>query len=256
MEEKKQEINNDKIINIGDKGNLKIITDLHGNYSDYKKYKKIWNKKDLNSHILITGDFIHGYDNYDESLKILEDIIKNYKLENFHVLLGNHEWAHITNSNIYKNDINQKRAFEKDIIIEKGYLEPFLFKAIDFFKQLPIAMITDNKIFISHAGPSKKIKSLNDIKNIDYTNRFSKITDDLLWNRFSDYNIEDINNFLEIVDCNVMVVGHTPVNGFKIIGNQMVISSSFNTKLKTYLDIDLGKKIKDIDDLKKMIKYL
>ena len=54
-----------------------------------------------------------------------------------------------------------------------------------------------------------------------------------------------------------MIVGHTVVDsGYKIIGNQLILSSSFFTSLKSYLDIDLSKDYESMDDLIDDVKLL
>ena len=54
-----------------------------------------------------------------------------------------------------------------------------------------------------------------------------------------------------------MIVGHTVVDsGYKIIGNQMILSSSFYTSVKSYLDIDLSKDYSSMEDLIDDVKVL
>jgi serine/threonine-protein phosphatase PP1 catalytic subunit len=54
-----------------------------------------------------------------------------------------------------------------------------------------------------------------------------------------------------------MIVGHTPVNGVKLLyGKQLVVSSSYSQGKKEYILLDLEKKIKDARDILKMVKQL
>jgi serine/threonine-protein phosphatase PP1 catalytic subunit len=171
-------------------------------------------------------------------------------------LLGNHELSHIKNINIYKGGLNQKEFFEKLIKNKYGSMEP-LKEYIKFFESLAIFAKTDNKVFISHAGPSPKIDSEKKVnKMLNFIDYDTLGIDDFLWLRYYSITTEKIDSFLKFVNCNVMIVGHTPVNGFKIHGDLMVLSSSFASKNKAYLDIDLKKDINSINELKKRIKYL
>ncbi len=52
-----------------------------------------------------------------------------------------------------------------------------------------------------------------------------------------------------------MIVGHTPVDGYKLIGNQLIISSSYTKGKKAYVELDLEREILNGRDLKKMVKY-
>lgn len=241
------------------RGKALVVTDLHGNLKDYNQYKDIWDSDDPDFHLVITGDFIHSMDKKDGSIEILHDIMWNSRFkDNFHVLLGNHEWTHIVDLDIYKNGVNQKKDFEELIKEKYGYLQPlFLFLFLDFFKKLPLAVKTANGLFISHSGPAEGIKSIGDVENLlsseDYT---STVVNQFLWSRYGDYSQYDIDLFLEAVDCKAMIVGHTVVDGVKVIGNQMILSSSYGNGKKAYLEIDLGKHIESVDDVKEMVRYL
>ena len=99
---------NDKLIELPKKGRLLVVSDLHGNYNDYEAYINLWDSEDPDFHIVFLGDLIHSPYFNDKSIEILDDVIeKDKKYSNFHVLLGNHEWAHITHTDIFKDYENQ-----------------------------------------------------------------------------------------------------------------------------------------------------
>ena len=139
----------------------------------------------------------------------------------------------------------------------KGNLQPTLNNYIEFFKTLPYFIKTPNGLFISHAGPLKKIKSMNDFKKIftdDYENDYLY---DFLWNRYKvNYDKDDVSNFLKVIGSNYMIIGHNPVNRYEIFGKQLIISSSYQTDKKAYLDIDLSKNIEELEDLMDFIEFL
>ena len=251
------------LIELPRKGKALIVTDIHGNLTDFEEYMRIWNKlKGRDSHFILTGDYIHSmFTTKDHSIEILDCIKWHYEhTKNFHVLLGNHEWSHISGMAVYKSGINQKREFERLLKHKFGTgWEHQLSLYIDFFKALPLAVRTQNGVFISHAAPAKKISGIRDIiqlKEMGY-GRDNEILFELLWNRHpEDYGKRDIKDFLAKVGCEVSVVGHTPVNGYAVIGNQIVLSSSFGLGKKCYMELDLEKDIKDVNDLIVMIRYL
>ena len=88
----------DRLIELPDHGRLIVVTDLHGDFDDYSHYLNLWDETDPDFHIVFCGDLIHGIDeDTDGSVEILDDAIaRSEKYSNFHTLLGNHEWAHIT----------------------------------------------------------------------------------------------------------------------------------------------------------------
>lgn len=252
---------NGKLLELPKKGKTLVITDIHGNLADFNKIMNIWaNFQYKNNHIIITGDFIHamGREN-DKSIEIMDSL--KYHLENtknFHILLGNHEWSVISKTTIYKGGKNLNLNFE--IILKEVFGDKWKIKLdeyIEFFKKLPLAVRTQNNVFISHAGPPKNVESIKDIiqiTNKGYLNNV--ILFELLWNREGDYTKEDINYFLKKVGCNALIVGHSPVNGYKLIEKkQLIISSSYSRGKKAYVELDLEKKINNGKDLVKMVKY-
>ena len=250
----------EKLLELPQKGKALIITDLHGNLEDYNRYMHIWKEfNDKDNHLILTGDFIHSCYEIDGSLEILESVKNHFESEkNFHILLGNHEWAQILDESIYKCGLNQTQDF-KDIINEKyeDITDRKLESYKKFFKTLAIAVKTENKVLISHAGPSKHLKSENDLKNIsndDYSNNL--VLYDMVWNRNIECSRNYLDPFLEHLNCNASIVGHTPVNGVELVGNQLIVSSSFGLGRKAYVELDLKEEINTGRDLLKMVKYL
>ena len=150
---------NDKLIELPDYGRLIVVTDLHGNLEDYNDYLDLWDESDPDFHIVFCGDLIHGLDEgTDGSVEILDDAIaKSKEYSNFHTLLGNHEWAHIVNKEIYKGNEELTRQFEILVSHKKGFIEPSLTNYIKFFKTTPYFVKTANGLFLSHSGSDTAI---------------------------------------------------------------------------------------------------
>jgi Icc-related predicted phosphoesterase len=253
---------NGKLIELPRKGKALVITDLHGNLEDFNRFMNIWKKfKNRENHLILTGDFIHamGIPN-DNSIEILESVKFQFEnRKNFHVLLGNHEWSAISHTPVFKAGVNQSLTFE-DLLKERFGAEWKKRRDIynEYFKTLPLAVKTANNVFISHAGPPKGVKSIDEIVHItDEGYSTNRKLFEILWNRYGDYSEEDINSFLKNVGCNVLIVGHTPVDGVEIIGkNQLVVSSSYSSGKKAYVELDLEGKIKTGKDVLNMVKFL
>ncbi len=256
---------NGKLVELPKKGKALIITDIHGNLTDFNKFMYIWDefRDDTDNHLILTGDFIHamGLEN-DKSVEILEHVKLLWEnFTNIHVLLGNHEWSTISKKLLFKAGINQTYNFDK-LLKEKfgkDKCKEKMDQYIDFFKKLPIAVRTANKVFISHAGPPTNIKSLDEIVNIA-DDGFSSNNSNLfqiLWNRYDNFDKNQLKSFLKSVNCKMMIVGHTPVDGIKLVyKNQLVVSSSYGKGKKAYVELDLEKDIKKSKDLLNMVKYL
>lgn len=256
---------NGKLVELPKKGKALIITDIHGNLTDFKKFMHIWDELEENgdNHLILTGDFIHamGLEN-DRSVEILEYVKFLWeKFPNIHVLLGNHEWSIISHKALFKSGINQTHNFNS-LLKEKFGVHHYrekMYQYIEFFEKLPIAVRTANKIFISHAGPATNVKSLDEIRNITHEgfNTSNSRLFQMLWKRHHDFNEDQLNSFLEAVDCKMMIVGHTPVDGIKLVHkNLLIVSSSYGKGKKAYVELDLEKDIKKSKDLLKMVRYL
>lgn len=247
-----------KLVELPRRGHAIIVTDIHGNLTDYNKYLDLWKGYgDKNFHFILTGDFIHAMGKKDDrSIDILESV-KYYfeKCKNFHALIGNHEWSAISMVSVYKGGVNQSHSFKT--LIKERFKDDWNLKLEEcqnFFKKLPVAVKTGNKLFISHGGPPIHIKSIDDIVHITdegYGENNQNLYQ-ILWNREENFNRDDLNKFLDVVNCNAMIVGHTPVDGVKLVYNkQLIVSSSFSLGKKSYLVIDLKK---EINNARKLIK--
>lgn len=250
----------EKLIELPLKGKALIITDLHGNLEDYNRYMEIWKTfNDRNNHLILTGDFIHSCYEIDGSLEIIDSVKTHFEHEkNFHVLLGNHEWAQIIDESIYKGGLNQTQDF-LDLVYKKyeDRTDKKLESYKKFLKTLAIAVKTENKVIVSHAGPSQHLKSEDDIKTIsenDYSHNL--VLYEMLWSRNIECSRNYLDPFLKHLKCNASIVGHTPVNGVELHGNQLVVSSSFGMGRKAYVELDLKEEINTGGDLLKMVKYL
>ncbi len=250
---------NSKLVNLSGKGKALIVTDLHGNFIDYERYLSLW--EDYYDYLVITGDFIHGMDGInDASLDILDSIMEYcHDYTGFHVLLGNHEWAHITGLSIFKDARNQKLDFEKNLQKKYGRKwEVKLEEYKEFFRKLPLAVRTSNDVFISHTGPSEEIRNLeevNIIANPGY--RGNSRLSGLLWTRPDNTTEKVLNRFLRNVSCRFSIVGHTIVDGFETLyDKQLIVSSSYSLGRNAYVALNLEKELNTIEDLTGMIKYL
>jgi len=246
-----------KLVELPAKGRAFIVTDIHGHWDDYQKYLELWDEFGKDNHFILTGDFIHSIEPDDGSLEIIESVKEHYENEdNFHVLLGNHEWAQLTGTSVYKAGYNQNFQYLNLLEEEYGeHADDKLHTYNDLFKKLAIAVRTRNRVLISHAGPSKSLKSPDDIKNItDY--KHDRVLFEMLWDRNYSLSRNYLDPFLSKFGCKTSIVGHTPVDGVELNGNQLVVSSSFGMGKKAYVELDLEARINTGRDLLDMVRYL
>ncbi len=249
-----------RVIRLPRKGKLKIFADLHGNWRNYSRIKKIFIGSDKDCYLALLGDYIHGSPGYpEESERVLDDLIglKRRYRKRVIPLLGDHEHSHIGGPSVSKHGVDQTLAFEYRLSQDK------IKKYKNFFRSLPLLIKTGSGIVISHSGPvrafiSKEVNLIDEINMISYDDsinmdpyefRDNTILGNLLWNRI--FDPKDARTFLESLSqdgnkCFLTVYGHTPVDGYRMVGNNQLILSP-----QCFLEIDLSERIESVQQLKK-----
>ncbi len=142
-----------RIVNL-DQGRLMVVTDLHGDYPVYCRYRDhflaLRNKGQADT-LILNGDFIHseGLAHADGSLKIVLDLIRLRREvgEGLIPLLGNHELPHIYSIGLSRGQVKYTPRFE----MAMGKHRP---EIIAFFNRLPFYVRTRAGVVVTHAGAS------------------------------------------------------------------------------------------------------
>jgi len=246
------------IVRIPEGARIMVVSDIHGNYEDFNKYIDIWENAGKDTHIIFLGDLIHGINTKtDKSLDILLDAYAYDKSDNFHILMGNHEWYQIHDKPIYKMGMNQSEDFRK--YLRDHMTIEIMYEFMETFKKFAV---TPNGLFICHAGPSHYMGHLlNEINSglslspifhqDDIDNAFESMVFARPTSFYSDdgYTQYDVESFLKKINMKIMISGHTPVNGWQTVGNQLIFDSSFATENKYYLSMMSDEPINDICDV-------
>jgi hypothetical protein len=142
-----------RIVNL-DQGNLMVVTDLHGDYPVYCRYRDRFldlRNKGQADILILTGDFIHsdGPAHADGSLKIALDLIRlRQELgERLIPLLGNHELPHIYSIGLSRGDVKYTPRFEAAMGDHRREI-------VAFFDSLPFYVRTRAGVAVTHAGAS------------------------------------------------------------------------------------------------------
>ena len=244
-------------------GKAIVVTDIHGNLFILNKLmEKAIKELSFGNYFICCGDFLHSMGDKDKSIEIIEMLIylKSRYPRNFIVLLGNHEWAHISGKPVYKGETNLKDGFIallKEKYDTKWNEKYNQYKS--FFKTLKIAART-GKTLISHAAPDKLVTE-EDFSN--YNPESVRGPEDpfygMLWARprelgytqyaFAPYDLGDLDLFLQKMRCKLSIVGHTPVSKFQKLGSQLILNSMYGL----YLELDLSRDY-TIDTIEACIK--
>jgi len=165
------------------KAPIKIIGDIHGQYSDLLRFFDNGGYPP-ESNYLFLGDYV------DRGQKSLETIclLMAYKVkfpQNLFLLRGNHESAHINRLYGFYDECKKKYSCKLWKIFS------------ECFNCLPVAAVIDNKIFCIHGGLSPEFEYLDQIKNISRPTEVpeSGLLCDLLWsdpdNQIKNWEVND-----------------------------------------------------------------
>jgi Icc-related predicted phosphoesterase len=247
------------LIELPRRGKAVVVTDMHGSL---RLFKAIMEKAQLiknlsrGTYFICAGDFIHAAGEKDYSIELIEQLqfLKERFSSRVFVLLGNHEWSHISNVPIYKAGQNQYDTFLKLLKERFGTkAEMKLKEYVSFFRSLPIAAKAGS-ILVSHAAPDMSITDTHQFNDFD-AGKIKSESDkfyNMLWARPKSLGFEegsyedaDIELFLGRLGMRLSIVGHTEVDGFYSIGQQMIVNSLSGN----YLELDLEKNYKSVKDL-------
>ncbi|MBX9656647.1 metallophosphoesterase [bacterium] len=198
-----------------------VAGDLHGNLTNLRSILAI---ADLDNHPhrhLILQEFVHGTARYPNggctSHRLLDavSLLKTRYPQRVHLLLGNHELSQWTGRKVAKDDVYLNDLFEVGIEAAYGERVEEFTEAYDLlFSSMPLAVRTQNRVFMSHSIPESR-----HLPAFDYGvfERFGVGDDDLgknspvyqlVWGR--DTRDETAAEFCRHVEADYLVTGHIP----------------------------------------------
>ena len=131
-----------------------------------------------------------------------------------HLLMGNHEMSELTGQEILKGGVCLNILFRQALINKYGeeHADGIRTAMLKFFRSWPLAIRTENRIFICHSTPpAKHIRHYStrwfrqDTESL-WTERNRKMLYLLLWSR--EYDPKAAKQFAGRVDADVLLVGH------------------------------------------------
>jgi len=135
-----------------DHGVVMVITDLHGDWPLYERYRDIFlalRERELVDTLILAGDFIHseGPPETDRSLEIVLDLmaLRETLGPRLVVLLGNHEMVHLYAVVLSKGDHTYTPRFEAALGRHREAV-------LAFFDSLPFFVRTRAGVALCHAG--------------------------------------------------------------------------------------------------------
>ncbi len=146
-----------------------------------------------------------------------------------HYLPGNHEISELTDRSIGKNGIPLNDLFRKGIETSYGDMaEPIRVAYLGLFRSLPLAIRTQNRVFLCHTLPEEQQLDTFDPSILGEADwpapsllRGGSVYA-MTWGR--DTSIETADRFAKIVDADLFVCGHQPCDeGFLRANDRLLI---------------------------------
>jgi Icc-related predicted phosphoesterase len=225
--------------------------DIHGHRRNFERIVAFADlNNNPNNHVLLQ-EIIHGGPKDDAggclSHKLLLDVIR-YKLtfpDRVHIIMGNHDIAFITDSNVMKDgeEMNRltrlalEREFQNDSIDIQQAMKQFMLSQ-------PLAIKCENRIWLSHSLPADNSVDKFDRQIFDKPLEISDCKKPgsaylLTWGR--NYGQKTIDKMTELFGVDIFILGHQPqMQGWKQAGRNLIILASDHNH-GCLLPIDLAK---------------
>ncbi len=241
------------IVYLPPRGEVIITGDMHGCRENFERIVKHADlSRNPNRH-LVLHELEHGGPMDEEdgclSFELIEEAaeLKIQYPNQVHVILANHDVAEMLEIQLYKGTTNQTQKFREGLIHAYGDRHMEVKRAYcEFFKSLPLAIRTPNRVWISHSTPH-----LDALPDFDYSIFERELSDEdfrressvysFLWGRNQSEMAAKI--FARHMDVDLLIVGHQPSQmGFMTPNSWHIVLYSDN-KLGRYLTVPLDQPV-------------
>jgi hypothetical protein len=222
-----------RVVSLAGAADVLIAGDLHGHVENFRKLLAAANLAERPRRHLVLQEVIHlptpiGPDPSHQLVDLVAALKCQY-YERVHFLIGNHELAQMTDRPIQKGDDVLNDLFWEGVWSAYGGRAEEIYAAyLALFAAAPLALRTDNRVFISHSLPSEKWRGQFNMAALerDDTDPAECLPGGsvfaLLWGR--DTAADHVAAFLRKVDADLLVTGHIPCDrGFAVPNDRQVI---------------------------------
>ena len=239
------------LLEFPDYGQLVMTGDLHGHRRNFERLQRYCNLEHFGPRHIVLHEIIHE----ELSLEVARDDSHEILLEaarwkidypdQVHFLMGNHDIAQLTGSEITKNGRIVTVDFEESVHVAFGQHGSEVLEAMrSFLYSLPLAGRTPNRVFLSHSLPNPR-----DLPSFDVS-VLARVptTDDLMergsahllvWGRYQ--TEEELRALRDLLDADFFLCGHQPQeSGFDILHDCLIILASDHNH-GVFLPIDLSR---------------
>ncbi|MFO0842867.1 MAG: metallophosphoesterase [Gemmataceae bacterium] len=218
-----------------DADDVLVAGDLHGHVENFRQLLLRADLAKNPRRHLVVQELIHGPFRYpaggDKSHQLV-DVVCALKCQypaRFHYLIGNHELAQATGTQVLKHEADLNEQFVLGVRMAYGERADEVYGLyLELFAEIPFAVRTPGRTFLSHSLPSMGRMEQFDPAALE---REPTVEADiapggslyaLVWGR--DTREETVAAFLRKVDADVLVSGHIPCeSGFELPSPRHVI---------------------------------
>ncbi len=214
-----------------------VVGDLHGHLHNFAAALKIAALAEHPNRHLVLQELVHDPrtdpdgDAGDLSHRLVDVVcaLKCQYPDRVHYLPGNHEVSELTGRSIAKNGVPLNILFQKGLETSYGAAAGTIRSAYDdLFRALPLAVRTANRVFVCHTLPELRQLEQFDAGVLDASEwppesllRGGSVYS-MTWGR--DSSIEAADAFAAIVDADLFVCGHQPIDeGFRRMNDRLVV---------------------------------
>jgi hypothetical protein len=218
-----------------------VAGDMHGSVENFRLLLRRADLAANRQRHLVVQELVHGpfrYPQGGEKSHQLLDLVAALKCQypdRVHFLLGNHELAQWQGHRVVKGNDTQNDLFEKGVADAYGDWAPAVTAAYhELFAAADLAVVTANRVWISHSLPSARRLATfdpaailrDDLQPEDLGSDGSVYA--LVWGR----NLSEANAaaFLERVDADWLITGHIPCpDGFMTPNARQLVLDAMGT---------------------------
>lgn len=206
------------VINLPANGEVMVTGDLHGDIEAFGRIVEIAALGENPQRHLVLQELVHGRDSLDGACTscILTEMAARLIMRfpsRVHLLMGNHEMAQFTGRVVMKDGHVLNRILDETAAARYNHRkEEALAYFEGFWKSLPLAARTQNRVFMSHSTPSSRRMGEFDLgvlsrplDEADFARGGAAYA--LLWGR--DFSQEAAGKLTQLLDTDFIIVGHT-----------------------------------------------
>ncbi|MCK4752548.1 MAG: metallophosphoesterase [Planctomycetes bacterium] len=218
-------------------GSLVVAGDIHGHQRNFERIVTFADLPNNPNRHVVLQEIIHGGPEDAEggclSYKVLFEAVR-YKVafpDQVHIIMANHDTAHITNSKVMKGDKESNHSMRQAIDREfQENSEKVKLAITQFLFSQPLAVRCDNRIWLSHSLPSDRLVNKFDKKVLEKSLKVNDVVRPgsaylLTWGR--KHSQELLDKMAESFDVDTFILGHQPqTEGWNQVGKNLIIIAS------------------------------